>query len=153
MDQGRITNISRSGRNMRGTKILRIMLGSRARKGLPQKGLGLGQVTVHEWVRGSSSVPGAHRNPTGRQPAEPRAKEACAGRSRGVKSSCQYSSPSFSSNCLSASQRIVFPKSPDTRTSTDQDLWMMVSHPEPRGCCPRCAAAVVCPAGCGTLVG
>nr|XP_058929962.1 PTTG1IP family member 2 [Kogia breviceps] len=40
---------------MRGTKILRIVLGSRARKGLPRKGLGLGQVTVHEWVRGSSS--------------------------------------------------------------------------------------------------
>ena len=148
LDQGCITNIPCSDRNIRGTKILRIMLGSRARKGL-----GLGQVTVREWVHGSSSVPGAHRGPTGRQPEEPRAEEPCAGRNRGAKSSCQYSSPSFSSNCLSASQRIVFPKSPDTRTSTNQNLWMTVSHPEPRGCCPRRATAVVFPTGCATLAG
>lgn len=45
-DSGYITNIPSSGWNSKGTKILRIMLGSW--KGLPRKGWGLGCVTVHE---------------------------------------------------------------------------------------------------------
>lgn len=54
-------------------------------------------------------------------------KEQCVGCGHGAKSSCQFSSPSFSFNCLSTSQRINFPKSPDRGASRDHNLWMMVS--------------------------
>lgn len=75
----------------------------------------------------------AHQGLTGLELAEPRLEEWCAGCRHGAKSSCQFSSPSFSFSCLSASQRITFPKSPDRGASRDQNLWMMVSHPELRG--------------------
>ncbi|EPY73975.1 Claudin-12 isoform 2-like protein [Camelus ferus] len=70
--QSCITNIPRSGWNVRGTKILRIMLGSRAPKRLPRKGLGLGQVTVPERVHRSNLALGPHRGTTGRGLVEPR---------------------------------------------------------------------------------
>ena len=47
-----MTNILHSGWNISGTKILRILLESKALKELPRKGL-LGWLMVREWVRRS----------------------------------------------------------------------------------------------------
>lgn len=118
-DRDCISNVLRSGRNFRSSQVLRIMPVPSAWSG----------------VRLSNWVPWAHRGLTGREPVEPRPQEPCAGCGHGAKSCCQFSSPSFSSNCLSASQSIVIPKSPDTRASREQILWIRVSHPEPRGWC------------------
>ena len=74
----------------------------------------------------------------------PRSEELCAGCGRGAKSSCQFLSLSFSSNCLSASQKIALPKSPDTRASTDQKLWMTVGKPSwAKRYCFTCAMAFI----------
>lgn len=86
----------------------------------------------------SNLEPGAGPGPSVWKPVDRRPEEPCAGCGPGAKFSCQFSYLSFSSNCLSASQRRVFLKSPDTRASRNQNLrTMKVSHPKPRDGAPQ----------------
>lgn len=67
------------------------------------------------------------------------AREPCAGCERGATSSCRFSSLSSSSSCFSTSQRMDFPKSPDTGASGDRNpRTRTVSHQGPEaGLRPR----------------